>query len=1036
MARFFIDRPIFAIALALMIVFGGTIAAFSLPVARYPQISKPQIVMETNYMGASATTVEQAVAQVVEQNVNGVENMREMNSASTNTGNYILTVTFNLEKNPDMGAVEVQNRVDQAKSSLPTEVNAAGITVSKQSAENVMFFAIHSPNQTYDGLFIQTYAASNVVDPLKRVKGVSTVNEYGPEYAMRVELKPDVMSKLGVTAEDVAAAIKAQNIQAAVGAIGTQPTEEYQEFTYSASAEGRLHTPEEFGEIVVRSEGEKLLLLKDIANICPGMRRDSAVSELDGASAVGYSISLTSDANAIESVAEIHKVIEDVQKRFPPDMELVVMHDSTVFIKESLEKVAHTFFEALVLVFLVVYVFLGDVRSTMVPMLAVPVSLVGTFGAFVLLGFSINTISMFAMILAIGLVVDDAIVVVEAVEHHIQDSGLSPKEATYKAMEEVSGPVVAIACVLAAVFVPVSFMGGSTGLLYKQFALTISVSMMISALVALSLTPALCAMLLRPQVSVTESGEGKGVVQRLIHRFNLWYDNLLERYTGRVGYCLRHAGLVMVCLLVIVILSGVFFRITPTGYVPEEDQGMVMISYNLAEGASTPRGTRAMRELGQKLMELPGVKHLIAVNGYDILAGAPKASAGLMGVFLHDFSDRDVSSFELIRKIWGIGSEMPEVNVLAFNEAALPGLSSTGSISLFVQNLGSNDVQEMSRVAREFVSKARQRPELGTVYTTFNTDTPAYRFEVDRKKAASLKVPVSSIFATLQTFLGGSEVNDFNDFGRTWKVVMQAQPRFRDDVRNMHFFYVRSETGAMIPLDTLVTSEYNMTVPVVTRFDGASSFKVGGSPAAGYSSGQAMEALEQIGAEVLPSNYVIAWAEQSRDEREAGSDSYKLYLVSLVFVFLVLCALYESWSIPLAVLLSVPPAVLGCLASQYFRGQQNDVYMQIAMIMLIGLAAKNAILIVEYAKLNMEKGKDAVTAAIEAARLRLRPILMTSFAFILGCVPLAISTGAGAGARVSMGNAVVGGMTFTTFVGVFLIPVLFVVVERTMSRLR
>ena len=525
-------------------------------------------------------------------------------------------------------------------------------------------------------------------------------------------------------------------------------------------------------------------------------------------------------------------------------------------------------------------------------------------------------------------------------------------------------------------------------------------------------------------------------MQRLIHRFNLWYDNLLERYTGRVGYCLRHAGLVMVCLLVIVILSGVFFRITPTGYVPEEDQGMVMISYNLAEGASTPRGTRAMRELGQKLMELPGVKHLIAVNGYDILAGAPKASAGLMGVFLHDFSDRDVSSFELIRKIWGIGSEMPEVNVLAFNEAALPGLSSTGSISLFVQNLGSNDVQEMSRVAREFVSKARQRPELGTVYTTFNTDTPAYRFEVDRKKAASLKVPVSSIFATLQTFLGGSEVNDFNDFGRTWKVVMQAQPRFRDDVRNMHFFYVRSETGAMIPLDTLVTSEYNMTVPVVTRFDGASSFKVGGSPAAGYSSGQAMEALEQIGAEVLPSNYVIAWAEQSRDEREAGSDSYKLYLVSLVFVFLVLCALYESWSIPLAVLLSVPPAVLGCLASQYFRGQQNDVYMQIAMIMLIGLAAKNAILIVEYAKLNMEKGKDAVTAAIEAARLRLRPILMTSFAFILGCVPLAISTGAGAGARVSMGNAVVGGMTFTTFVGVFLIPVLFVVVERTMSRLR
>ncbi|MBO6038747.1 MAG: efflux RND transporter permease subunit, partial [Acidaminococcaceae bacterium] len=692
------------------------------------------------------------------------------------------------------------------------------------------------------------------------------------------------------------------------------------------------------------------------------------------------------------------------------------------------------FFEALVLVLIVVYIFLGNFRATMVPMLAVPVSLIGTFGAFVLLGFSINTLSMFAMILAIGLVVDDAIVVVEAVEHHIQETGLSPKEATYRAMKEVSGPVVAIACVLAAVFVPISFMSGSTGQLYKQFALTISVSMMLSALVALSLTPALCAKLLKPQHSATSEEANKGMIGKIIYRFNVWYANTLAKYTTRVSECIRYSKLMMCALIVICILTALLFKITPTGYVPEEDQGMYIISFNLPEGASSNRGIKQMEDFARKLGEFPGVKYVMPVNGYDILSGAPKSSAGIIPVMLEEYDQRSTSTFDLIQRTYALAAQTPEMNVMAFNMPALPGLSSTGSLSMYIMNLAGDSIDQMNVYAQQFVMKANQRPEVGVAYTTFNTDTPGYKFNVNREKAESLNVPVASVFTTLQTFLGGAEVNDFNNFGRTWKVVMQAQPEYRDDVKNMRFFFVKSNTGAMIPLDSLVTVEPEMTVPAITRFNGASAFKIAGTPADGYSTGQAMAALEEVAHEVLPTTYTYEWTDQSRDEREAGDQAYGLYAISLVFVFLVLCALYESWTIPIAVLLSVPPAVMGCLGSQFIRGQQNDIYMQVAMIMLIGLAAKNAILIVEYAKLNLEHGQDVVTAAVNAAHLRLRPILMTSFAFILGCLPLAIATGPGSGSRVSMGNAVVGGMTFNTFVGIFLIPVLFVVVERFFSK--
>lgn len=1038
MAKFFIDRPIFAIALSLIIVFAGLIAGFSLPIAQYPNITKPQIEVSTTYVGANATTVEESIAQAIEQKVNGVENMRDMRSTSTNTGGYTLNVTFNLEKNGDIASVEVQNRVDQAKSSLPSEVSGFGVTTAKRSSQTIMYFALTSPGGTYDGMFLKAYGAANVVDPVKRVKGVSSVGEYGPEYAMRVELKPDMMAQLGITASEVAAAIKSQNIQAPVGSIGSKPTTGDQEFKYSASAQGRLKRPEEFENIIVRSSKGEILRLKEIATIYEGQRMDTPSSMLldqgKGGEAVIYPVSLTTDANALDAVSEIRKVLVEAETRFPPDMKLVIASDKTQFVRESLEKVAHTFVEALILVLLVVYLFLGNLRATLIPMLAVPVSLIGTFGAFVLLGFSINTLSLFAMILAVGLVVDDAIVVVEAVEHHIQDTGLSPKEATYRAMREVSGPVVAIACVLAAVFVPISFMGGSTGQLYKQFALTISVSMALSAVVALSLTPALCAKFLRPQSAMTEGKEKKSFIGNIIYRFNVWYANTVARYTNRVGQCIRYSRLMMCGLLVLVILAGLFFKITPTGYVPEEDQGMFLVSYNLPEGASSNRGTQAMLKFSQELAKFPGVKYVMPVNGFDVLSMAPKSSAGIIPVMMEEYDKRSTSTFDLIKRTYGLAAQTPGMNVMAFNEPALPGLSATGSISMYIMNLGGDDVNRMNQYARQFLLKANQRPEIGVAYTTFNTDTPGYKFNINREKAEALNVPVASVFTTLQTFLGGSEVNDFNNFGRTWKVVMQAQPEFRDDIKNLRFFYVKSNNNEMVPLDSLVSVEPEMTVPSVTRFNGASAFKIAGSPADGYSTGQAMIALGEVAKEVLPTTYTYEWTDQSQDEREAGNQAYGLYAISLVFVFLVLCALYESWTIPMAVMLSVPPAVLGCLASQYFRGQQNDIYMQVAMIMLIGLAAKNAILIVEYAKLNLENGQDVVTAAINAAHLRLRPILMTSFAFILGCLPLAIATGAGAGSRVSMGNAVVGGMTFSTFVGIFLIPVLFVVIERIFNR--
>lgn len=1028
MARFFIDRPVFAIVLAIIITLLGTIAGFSLPIAQYPNITKPRISVNTNYVGASADIVEKAVAQTIEQKVSGVENMLNMSSVSTSSGEYKLNVEFNLEKNADIASVEVQNRVSQATSSLPSEVSGYGVTTAKESAETIMYFGLYSPKNTYDAMFLRTYADANFLDAVKRVKGVSTVGEYGPEYAVRIWLNPEKMAQLGVTVTDVSNAIKTQNIQAAVGSIGNRPTVDKQERTYSASAQGRLNTPEEFGNVIIRSNNGDNLKLKDIATIKEGPRNDLIVSKLNGGDSVVFPVSLTSDANAIETVKNIREVLKDAESRFPDDMKLIVIQDNTQFITESLEKVAHTFVEALILVILVVFMFLGSWRATLIPILAVPVSLVGTFASFVILGFTINTLTAFAMILAIGLVVDDAIVVVEAVEHHIQENGMSPKEATYRAMNEVSGPVVAIAFVLSAVFIPVAFTGGTVGELYKQFAITISVSMMLSAIVALSLTPALCSLIL-----VKKEEAPKGFIGKAVKAFDDWFARTLAKYVKNVEGCIRKSKLILTCLVVVVICIGFLAKATPTGFVPNEDQGMTAVSIALPEGASSNRTQQIMAGLAQNMRKLPGVKNVMEVSGIDILSMGQKANAGLAVVTMEDYSKRSNSVQDVIPMIFGMGAQIPDATVMAFQPPSLPGASSTGTLSLYLMNLGGEDVNTMGERANEFLAACRKRPEIGMLYTTLNTNTPMYQFEVDRDKAQSLNVPVSTVYSALQAFLGGNEINDINNFGRTWKVVMQADEKYRTGVEDMRYFFVRSNDGKSIPLNTLVKPTPKNSSVVMTRFNGASAIKISGDPASGYSSGQAMDAIEEVAKQVLPNTYTYEWTGQSLDEIEAGSRSTQIFIISLIFVFLCLAALYESWTIPLAVLLSVPSAVFGCFLVQYARGLQNDVYMQIGLITLIGLAAKNAILIVEYAKMNMEQGMDVVHAAVEAAHVRLRPILMTSFAFILGCLPLAIATGPGAGARVSMGNAVVGGMTIATLFGIFLIPVLFVVVERFFS---
>ncbi|TWH46061.1 efflux RND transporter permease subunit [Sporomusa sp. KB1] len=1036
MAKFFINRPIFAIVISILIVLAGGIAAFFLPIAQYPQITPPQVSVSTSYTGANSDVVEKTVAQVIEQQVNGVEGAVSMTSISADTGRYSLNVQFELGQNPDMVTMYTQNRVAQANAGLPQDVQLTGVTTRKVSPDTALFFSLVSPNASYDSVFLKNYGSINIIDDIRRVKGVGDVSEYGSDFSMRVWLKPDKLAQMGITAADIVSAIKEQNVQAPAGTIGQLPSVAKQEFQYTASVQGRLITEEDFRKVIVRSQSDgSAIHLGDVATIELSAKDNTFKSSFDGAEAVVFAVQLTTEANALETISGVRQVIESASKRFPPDMEYRILNDSTKYIRESLEKVFHTFVEALALVLVIVYLFLQNWRATLIPMLAVPVSLVGTFGAFVVLGFSINTLTLFAMVLAIGLVVDDAIVVVEAVEHHMRHSGLNPREATIRAMEEVSGPVIAIAFVLASVFIPVAFFGGTTGILYKQFALTIAVSMMLSAIVALSLTPALCSLLLQPYTDEKRTG----LMVRFFSRFNTWFERITEKYSAGVRQSIRRARLWGIGLVIIAILCGGMLKIIPSTFVPTEDQGFMLSVVSLPEAANMNRTKAVAKHVGEIFHSLPGVEMTGSVAGYDILAGGQKPNGAMVIVGLQPWAERTTPNTQLkaiIGQAMAKVSDIPEATVFAFTPPALPGIGTVGGLTFIIQDRGAATMAEMNDVSQQFISAARKRPEISMAQSSFRADTPSYRYEVDREKAKALGVPVQDVFTALQTFLGGVQVNDFNRFGRTYKVMLQAQPEFRVDVDATRFFYVRSSAGTMVPLNTLVKPVSTSGQTLVKRYNGYQAMQINATAATGYSSGQAMKALEEVSAEVLPQTFTYEWADASREEKLSSGHTPIIFGFALLFAFLCLAALYESWNIPFAVLLSVPTGILGAALSIYARGFENSIYMQIGLVMLIGLAAKNAILIVEYAKVRTDKGMEPVQAAVEAARLRLRPILMTSLAFVLGCIPLAVSTGAGSAARSALGTTVVGGMLFATSFSIFLVPVLFVVIEYGTARIK
>ena len=1048
MSKFFIHRPIFAIVVSLIIVIVGAISATQLPIAQYPQISPPTISVSTTYTGASAAVVNDTVAQIIEQQVNGTQGMDYMSSNSDDTGRYSLQVVFETGTDGDMDSVKVQNNAATATPSLPSDVQTVGVTTRKASNDMAYMMSLYSEDGRYDRAFLKNYADIYLLDKIKRIKGVGDVMVFGSDYAMRIWLNPDKLAELGLTVADVTSAIKEQNVQAPAGTVGALPVENGQEKQYTGKISGRLVTPEEFGNIILRSDGKgQFVRLKDVARIETGQKSNSIISKFNGHPSVGFGIQLTSDANAMETVAGVREVFKEAESDLPPGMKMAQIFDSTNYIQSSIKEVLHTFAEALALVVFVIFIFLQNWRATIIPLLAVPVSLVGTLAAFIVLDFSINTLTLFAMVLAIGLVVDDAIVVIENVEKHMEE-GLSPVDATERAMDEVQGPVVAIAIVLSAVFVPVAFLGGMMGVLYKQFALTIAVSVCLSAFVALTLTPALCAMMLKKH---TEEDEG-GVLGRFFAGFNRWFERTKLGYVGIVAKFIRHTRLAFIFLLIVTGVAGLIYKNLPSTFVPNEDQGYMFAAVEMPDGTSANRTQEVVDKLNVAMMEnIKGLDGTMAITGFSPLSGGASSSAGMIVVGMKDWSQREDAAASVdaaVRTTFGIGAKVaPEATVIAMKPPALPGLGMTGGWTLQLQDMTGHTETELNDITKKIVAAANQRPELAGVRSTYSAGSPVVQYEVDREKVKNLGIQLSDVFTAMQVNYGGYQVNDFNRFGRSYKVMLPAYTDYRSSTDQMKFIFVKSASGTMVPLDTLLKPKFTSGPSTISRFNGTRSIQITGQTGSGYSSGQAMNAIKEVVQQNAGTGFSIEWSGQSREEAKASSSTIKVLVLSLVFVFLCLAALYESWSVPFAVLLTVPTGIFGALVSEYGlsileamfghmnAGLQDSVYMQIGIIAIIGLAAKNAILIVEFAKVRVDRGMEPVKAALEAAGLRLRPILMTSFAFIIGCVPLAIATGAGAAARNGMGVAVVGGMFFATAMGIFLIPVFFVATEWLAAKL-
>lgn len=1016
--------------MALVISIAGLICIFTLPMDRYPKITPPQVSVRATYSGADAEVVAQTVAEVIEKNAVSVEGFESMSSSSNSNGSYVLTVQFLTGTDSDMATVRTQNAVTASDASLPDTVRNIGVTTKKSSGDMALVVSFYSPNGTYDKNFLKNYFSMNYLDELKTIKGVGTVQEFGSDYAMRIWMDPTKMAQNNITASEIISAVTNQNQQIAAGNIGAAPVTKDQPFQYVVTAKGRLVTAEEFGNIILRTNKDgSLLHLKDVARTELDARNYDFISRAGNYETSAVAFSLTDDANAVETIGAIKAKLAEDAKTFPDDMKYVINMDNTDFIYASIKEVLHTFVEALIIVAIIVYIFLQNWRSTLIPMIAVPVSLLGTFASFKVLGFTINTLTLFAMVLAIGLVVDDAIVVIEAVEYEMRYNNLNPRQATVAAMKKVQSPVIGVAVVLSAVFIPVAFLGGIMGILYKQFALTIAVSVILSAFTALSLTPALCAGLLKPNKKQAD----KGRLDRFWDRFNNGFDHMVEVY-GAILARLAHAIYVPIGVLAVLFVAATFMFIKlPTAFIPQEDNGFFLNAFQLPEGSVNVRTAQYVTEFLKYMGKDPAVQVTQGVVGFDILSDGQKPNAGLSFIKLKPWDERKTKDQQLdavMARAFAFNATHPGVTLMPLNPSPIPGLGASGGFTMYIQNKNGDSNEAMQAVVNQFLAAANQRPEIQQAYTTFRMDTPSYNYDVDRDKAAKYGVNVSDIFTALQAFYGSVQINDFTRFGRNFKVVAQADTQYRMSPTDNKFMSVRDSSGNMVPISNFITPKKGNAVSVITRFDNFPAVKIGGSQAAGYSSGQALNALEEVAKETLPNGYGYAFAESSAQEREASGKTVYALALGMLFVFLSLAALYESWKVPFSVILGIPTGFFGACLGAFVFNVYNDIYFQIGLLTIIGLAAKNAILIVEYAKVRVDSGMELVKASIEASKIRLRPILMTSLAFILGNVPLALSTGAGSVSRSEMGIAVVFGVLSATFFQIFIVPMLFIVIER------
>jgi len=1024
-SHFFIRRPIFATVVSIIIVLAGLVAIRVLPVAQYPEISPPQVTVTAVYPGATAEALQKTVAAPIEEQINGVEGMLYINSISTSSGLVTTTVTFEIGTDIDLAANNVSNRVRLAEPGLPEEVRRNGVTVQKQSSNFIQIVTLSSPNGRYDSVFLSNYASINLLEPLKRVKGVGSVQVFGArDYSMRIWMRPDLLAQYGLTTADVAQAVREQNAQFAVGKIGGQPASKDLELTYTVTAEDRLKTPQQFEDILLRSDAEgRSVRLRDVARIELGARDYEGEARLDGRQAVFMGVFLQPGANALATAAGVTRQLDELAERFPAGVEYKIPFDTTRFVQVSIEEVLKTLGEALLLVLLVVYLFLQSFRATLIPMVAVPVSLIGTFAGMYALGFSINTLTLFGLVLAIGIVVDDAIVVLENTERIMRTEGKTAREAAFQSMSEVTGPVVAIVLVLCSVFVPVAFLGGLAGQLYRQFAITIAISVSISGLVALTLSPALCALVLR------EHREPRG----FFRVFNTSFENGTNRFVRFVRWLLARPRLGAAVFILVIAAAFGLFRIVPGGLVPSEDQGYFIAASLLPDGATLARTHALAEKVEQGLLADPAVEHVGTINGFDFVGGGSNSAVSTMFVILKKWDQRTTADLSLeatIGRFFGRTMGMREALIFGFNPPPIQGLGSTGGIEVYVQNRGESDTARLAQVAADFMGKLNQDKTFAGVRTLFRADSPQIRVHLDREKAKALGVSVTDVFSSLQAAFGALYVNDFDKSGRVFRVQLQNDQDFRARPEDLNKLYVRSAGGQMVQLASLLELQYGAGAETLERYNLYPSVKLLGQPAPGKSSAEAIARVEALAKSELPPDFGIAWTGSAYEEKKSGGSSSQVLLFGMVFVFLILAAQYEKWSLPIAVLLSVPFAFVGALLAVWMRGMPNDVYFQIGLVTLVGLSAKNAILIVEFASQQRERGLSVLEAAAEAARLRFRPILMTSFAFVLGVLPLAISSGAGAAARRSMGTGVLGGMLAATLIAVAFIPLFFLWVSR------